>query len=178
MKHPSAGWRTQGNDYLSRLIKHNPLYSWMFHETIKNNLKNKLMKKIIFALIITASFIYACDKEEGNSERFNSLTGITWTSDSLLADGQDASGPGGLLENFKGEARFYEDGTGYFGNYDGTWAFNNTETQLIINSPDLLAALTVNIEELTSTSFKVTTQFPSQTNPGTYINIRMTFVPK
>lgn len=136
------------------------------------------MKKIFILLFITASFIYACDKKEGNSERFNNLTGITWESDSLLADGQDASGPGALLEDFKGEAHFYENGTGVFGNYDGTWAFNNTETQLIINSPDLLAALTVNIVELTSTSFKVTTQFPSQTNPGTYINIRMTFIPK
>ncbi|MCF6240007.1 MAG: hypothetical protein L3J74_01530 [Bacteroidales bacterium] len=136
------------------------------------------MKNIIFALIVSTSFLLACNKEEGTSERFYNLTGITWTSDSLLADGQDASGPGELLENFKGDARFYENGTGNFGQYDGTWAFNNTETQLIINSPDLLAALTVNIVELTATSFKVTTQFPSQTNPGTYINIRMTFVPK
>ncbi len=29
MKHPSASWRTQGNDYLSGLIKHNPVYLWM-----------------------------------------------------------------------------------------------------------------------------------------------------
>ncbi len=136
------------------------------------------MKKIILFGLLSVSLFYACDKEEGNSERFNNLTGITWTSDSLLADGQDASGPGELLENFKGDARFYENGTGYFGQYDGTWAFNNLETQLIINSPDLLAALTVNIEELTSSSLKVTTQFPSPANPGTYINIRMTFIPK
>jgi hypothetical protein len=136
------------------------------------------MKKIILFTLLAVGLLYACDKEEGNSERFNNLTGITWTSDSLLADGQDASGPGELLENFKGDARFYENGTGYFGQYDGTWAFNNIETQLIINSPDLLAALTVNIEELTPSSLKVTTQFPSQTDPGTYINIRMTFIPK
>ncbi len=136
------------------------------------------MKKIILFGLLSVSLFYACDKEEGNSERFNNLTGITWTSDSLLADGQDASGPGELLENFKGDARFYENGTGYFGQYDGTWAFNNLETQLIINSPDLLAALTVNIEELTSSSLKLTTQFPSPANPGTYIDIRMTFIPK
>jgi hypothetical protein len=136
------------------------------------------MKKIILFTLLAVSLFYACDKEEGNSERFNYLTGITWTSDSLLADGQDAGEPGGMLENFKGDARFYENGTGYFGQYDGTWAFNSTETQLVINSPDLLAALTVNIEELTSSSLKVTTQFPSQTDPGTYTDIRMTFVPK
>ena len=137
------------------------------------------MKKLIFLLIASVSIFYACsDDEDVKSDRFRYLTGITWTSDSLLADGQDASGPGELLENFKGDARFYEDGTGYFGSYDGTWAFNDLETQLIINSPDLMAALTVNIEELTATDLKITTQFPSSTDPGTHIQIRMTFVPK
>lgn len=136
------------------------------------------MKKIIVFAALLLSIFYACDKEEGNSERFDYLTGISWTSDSLLADGQDASGPGELLENFKGDVRFYENGTGYFGQYEGTWAFTNQETQLVINSPDLLAALTVNIEELTSNSLKLTTQFPSSANPDTYVDIRMTFVPK
>ena len=137
------------------------------------------MKKLIFIILAVISTVYACKKDNNaKSERFNYLTGITWTSDSLLVDGQDASEPGDMLADFKGNANFYENGTGIFGNYEGTWSFNNIETQLTINSPDLLAALTVNIEELTATSFKVTTDFPSQTNPGTYSHIRMTFKPK
>ncbi len=135
------------------------------------------MKKVLFVLLIAVSIFYACDKEEeAKSDKYNYLTGITWTTDSLLANGEDASGPGGLLEDFKGDANFYENGTLDFGTFSGTWAFNNDETVLTITSPDLpMPSLSVIIVELTATSFKVKTTFPSQNGD---IDIRMTFLPK
>ena len=135
------------------------------------------MKKVLFILLIAVSIVYACDREEdAKSERYQYLTGTTWTTDSLLANGEDASGPGGLLEDFKGDANFYEDGTLNFGSFSGTWAFNKDETVLTITSPDLpMPSLSVIIDELTATSLKVKTTFPAETGN---IDIRMTFLPK
>ena len=115
----------------------------------------------------------ACGKEK-QSERFELLTAHVWTSDSLLADGADASGPGQILEKFKGDVRFNEDGTGTFGQYTGTWAFADNEVNLAIDSPDLPFTLTTHIVELKSTSLKVTFTYPGVT----LIDVRMTFRPK
>jgi hypothetical protein len=80
-----------------------------------------------------------------------------------------------MLELFKGEAKFNEDGTGYFGSYTGTWRFASNETQIVISSPSLPLTLTTLIAELTSTSLKVTTSYPNLVNPLEPVKIRMTF---
>ncbi len=123
-------------------------------------------------------FLFAfsqCDKESGPSERFKLLTTPTWESDSLLVDGVDASGPGELLENFKGDAKFNTDGTGYFGIYEGTWRFAMNETELVIESTSLNFPLSTRIAELSITSLKITTSYPNVANPEEDIQIRMTF---
>lgn len=117
--------------------------------------------------------LLSCNKEKV-SDRFTLLTAHTWTSDSLLADGVDASGTGQMLENFKGEAKFNKDGTGTFGQYTGTWMFVDSETNLVISSPSLPFSLTTHIVELKSTSLKVTFTYPVQPP----VKIRMTFRPK
>lgn len=137
------------------------------------------MKKylIILAVIVITLLFFACKKDQGPSERFKLLTGHAWVSDSLLVDGVDASGPGGLLEKFAGDAVFNVDGTGYFGQYEGKWYFSNGEKDITINSDDLAFPLTCRIVELTSTSFKITTNFPTGIE-GIYMVIRITFKPK
>lgn len=132
------------------------------------------MKRILFLLLISAFVaVTACNKDK-TSSRFDLLTAHTWTSDSLLADGVDASGTGQMLENFKGEAKFNKDGTGAFGQYTGTWMFVDSETNLVISSPSLPFSLTTHIVELKSTSLKVTFTYPVQPP----VKIRMTFRPK
>ena len=133
------------------------------------------MKKLIVLSIITALFlVFACERDR-QSERFKLLTDHVWTSDSLLADGEDASGPGQLLEKFKGDAKFNRDGTGYFGIYQGTWGFAQNETEIIIITNELNVPLSTKIVELTKTSLKITTGFPG---PSGNIYIRMTFLAK
>ncbi len=126
-------------------------------------------------LLITALAVLAlsCNKDK-TSERFKLLTSHTWTSDSLLANGTDASGPGQILEKFRGDVRFNEDGTGTFGQYTGTWAFADNEANLAIDSPDLPFTLTTHIVELKASSLKVTFTYPG----ATLIDVRMTFKPK
>ena len=119
-------------------------------------------------------FASACNKDT-TSDRFDLLTSHAWTSDSLLADGIDASDPGEILEKFKGDVVFNKDGSGTFGQYTGTWQFVDNETNLAISSPELTFTLTTHIVELTETSLKVT--FSYQTLEGTK-DIRMTFKPK
>ena len=71
-------------------------------------------------VLVSVIFIFACTKKDEKSERFKILTGQVWTTDSLLVDGEDAGGPGGLLEKMAGDAEFRPDGTGYFGQYTDT----------------------------------------------------------
>jgi hypothetical protein len=131
--------------------------------------------KNIALLIVTGLIIFSACKKNSESERFVLLTTPVWTSDSLLVNGFDASGPGQLLEKFKGDAKFNKNGTGSFGQYTGTWRFSYNETNLVIESDSLLLPLTTNIVELTAISLKVTTVFPSSPDP---LNIRMTFKAK
>jgi len=132
------------------------------------------MKNIVIWLLLSGLLlIAACTKEKG-SARFDLLTSHTWTSDSLLANGVDASDPGEILEKFKGDIIFKKDGTGTFGQYSGTWMFADNETNLTINSPELSFALTTHIVVLTSVSLKVTFTYPG----ATPTDIRMTFKPK
>jgi hypothetical protein len=133
------------------------------------------MKKILLLAAIAVIFIaYACQEEE-ISERFRLITTPVWASDSLLADGQDASGPGGILEKFKGDARFNEDGTGVFGAYTGTWKFVYNETEITITSDSLTLPLTAFIDELTEISLKINTSYPQKNEPDNPLDIRMTF---
>jgi hypothetical protein len=130
------------------------------------------MKKILLFLFVGLILIlWACNKDN-ESEKFLLLTAHIWTSDSLLADGVDASGPGQILEKFKGDAMFRKDYTGYFGKYTGTWRFAYNESNIVIDSDSLQVALTTNIILLTDVSLKVTTAYPSAQKP---IDIRMTF---
>jgi hypothetical protein len=135
------------------------------------------MKKLFPLLLISAVVILiACSKTE-RSEKFKLLTGPTWTADSLLANGSDASGPGEVLEKFKGDAKFKDDGTGTFGSYKGEWSFNNTETQVTILTDSLAFPVVCNIVELKTSSLKITTVVPDK-NTLQPINIRMTFKSK
>lgn len=129
---------------------------------------------VIWVLLAGLLFAASCNKDQG-SVRFDLLTSHAWTSDSLLADGIDASDPGELLEKFKGDVVFNKDGTGTFGQYTGTWQFVDNETSLAIKSSEPIFTLTTHIVELTETSLKVTFSYP--TFDGSK-NIRMTFKPK
>lgn len=121
--------------------------------------------------------LYACNKNT-ESANFRNLTSVTWTSDSLLANGVVADGPGQMLEKFKGDAEFNKDGSGTFGQYQGTWKFNIDETKLVINSDSLQLPITANIVTLTATALKITTLYPNILNPAAPFNIRMTFKSK
>jgi len=142
------------------------------------------MKRAFFLIIMAGVFLWtACDKDDEPSERFRYLTTPIWLSDSLLVNGVDASIPGGLLEDFKGEVDFREDGTGTFGIYEGTWQFAQNETELLIRSDSLdilpLNTLRTKIDELESNSLKVSANFPNPYDPtGDPLRLRLTFVPK
>ena len=136
------------------------------------------MKKILLVCIsLTAILLISCNKVDEN-DRFELLTATLWQSDSLLVDGQDASGPGQVLEKFNGEVKFNRDATGYFGQYTGFWRFEAERTQIIITTDSLPIPLTTIIRELNSSSLKITTAYPSLTNPGVDMQIRMTFQAK
>ena len=141
------------------------------------------MKKAFFLIIMAGVFMWtACDKDDDPSDRFRYLTNPIWLSDSLLVNDVDASVPGGLLENFKGEVDFREDGTGTFGIYEGTWQFAQNETELLIRSDSLtvlpLNTLYTKIEELEANSLKVSASFPNPYDPTDPLRLRLTFVPK
>ncbi|MFN8256014.1 MAG: hypothetical protein U0W24_10025 [Bacteroidales bacterium] len=133
--------------------------------------------RIITGLILGYLF-FSCSKESSNSEKVDLLTSHIWIADSLLLDGEDAGGPGGMLENFSGDTKFNEDGTGYVGEIEGTWEFFNNETEIVINSDSLAIPVSMNIVELTAESLKLTTSFPMPTLPPTTAAVRLTFKPK
>jgi hypothetical protein len=136
------------------------------------------MKNFVVLLIISGCLYLASCKKDSQSENFKLLTIHVWASDSLLANGADASGPDGMLKNFKGEVKFNEDGSGYFGVYTGTWRFSYNETQIVITTDSLPLPLTTKIAELTTTSLKITTTYPNPIYPTAPVNIRMTFKAK
>jgi hypothetical protein len=136
------------------------------------------MKKItLITIAVTSMVFWACSKDT-ESEKFRLLTAHLWTSDSLLAEGVDASGSGQILEKFKGDAKFNKDHSGYFGKYAGTWKFAYNETNLVIDSDSLQVAITANIIMLNDVSLKITTAYPNALNPSNPLDIRMTFKPK
>jgi hypothetical protein len=120
------------------------------------------MKTTGILMILISLILLSCkDDDQDVSEKFVLLTTPVWESESLLVNGVDASGPGGMLENFKGDAEFNEDGTGYFGEYTGTWQFSEDETQLIITAVGLPFPIVAVILELTASSLKIRTEFPN-----------------
>jgi hypothetical protein len=136
------------------------------------------MKNFALLLLITGCIYLASCKKDSDSEAFRLLTGPAWVSDSLLANGIDASGATGILNSFVGEAKFNEDGTGNFGVFTGTWRFAYNETQIVLTTDSLPIPLTAKIAELTVNSLKITTTYPNPVNPMSTINIRMTFKAK
>lgn len=141
-------------------------------------LKLGIMKNLFISFIISGLVLFIGCNKESLSERFTLLTGPVWATDSLLADGVDASGPDMILEKFKGDAKFNEDGTGYFGVYPGIWRFAYNETQIVIQTDSLPIPLVALIKELTNNSLKITTSVPNMINLSDTINIRMTFKAK
>jgi len=138
-----------------------------------------MKKTVLFFVFISVVYVFvSCKKDTVPSDNLNLLTSHIWAADSLLADGVDEGGAGGMLEMFKGDTKFNEDGTGYVGDITGTWIFTNEETAIQITSDSLALPVSTNIAELTDQSLKLTTVFPKQTNPITYADVRMTFVPK
>jgi hypothetical protein len=135
------------------------------------------MKKTALVVITGLLIIFSACKKEG-SEKFRLLTAHIWASDSLLAEGVDASGSGQTLEKFKGDAKFNKDHTGYFGKYTGTWRFAYNETNIVIESDSLQLPITANIVLLNNAEFKITTAYPNISNPSNPIDIRMTFKAK
>lgn len=150
--------------------------SMVFHTAFKINYLRMKTYRIILIILCAIPF-YQCTKEE-STERFDLLTGPVWLTDSLLADGLDAGGVGGLLEKFRGEAKFDKDGTGSFGVYKGTWELAYDDTELIITTDSLPIPLSAKIAELTSLSLKITTAFPNRIDPENPVDIRMTFKSK
>lgn len=133
--------------------------------------------RIILLLLVTGIFWFSCSEDiDVKSEQFKLLTGHIWEADSLLADGVEAGGSGGMLEDFAGDTKFNEDGTGYIGKFEGTWFLSNNENDITIDSDSLPLPLTANIVELTEESFKIITSFPSLIKPP--VDIRMTFITK
>lgn len=132
------------------------------------------MKKLSLILVILAGLLVISCSKEKKSERFIFLTNPVWTSDTLLANGEDAGQPGQLLAKFRGNAKFKEDGTGYFGAYTGNWRFNPDETQITIVTDSMPLPIVSNIIMLKIDSLKITTIVTDKVT-GTPINIRMTF---
>ena len=139
------------------------------------------MKKVLFfslLISVTSVFVISCKKKEVPSDNLNLLTSHIWKSDSLLADGVDESGSGGMLEMFKGDTKFNDDGSGYVGDINGTWSFSDNEKSIVITSDSLQFPVTTNIEELTEQSLKLTTSFPKDSTLTVFFAVRMTFIPK
>jgi hypothetical protein len=135
------------------------------------------MKRIALFVTISVCLVFSSCSKEKESERFRLLTTPTWTTEQLLVNGVSADGPGELLEGFKGDAKFYKDGTGFFGTYTGTWSFTSDESQLIITTPGLIIP-PVDIVQITSTRMELTFQFPNLSDPPNPYNIRMVFTVK
>lgn len=138
------------------------------------------MKHIVYILIslFLIPVFFACNKEESSS-RMDLLTAHIWVADSLLVNGEDASGEGEFLEDFKGDTKFNEDGSGYLGTHVGTWQFASKETQIIITSESLQIPVTTKIEELSENSLKLTTAVVGEPGPPIVVyNIRLTYKPK
>lgn len=136
------------------------------------------MKKLMFiAGVFLLLALWNCSKSD-ETDLFEVITTPIWKSDSLMANGIDAGGPGQLLEKFKGEAKFKKDATGEFGIYKGSWWFTENRTQIIIKTDSLPLPLTCKIVELKTSSLKITTAVPDKLNPTAEIKIRMTFKPK
>lgn len=139
------------------------------------------MKPYITLLFVFAGImLFSCkDDDDDKTDREKLLTAHVWVADSLLANGVDASGPGGVLEKFKGEAKFNTDGTGTFGEYSGTWTMSSNQDDITIVAEELLVPVLARIVELTETSLKITASVPDMTTtPTSLIAIRMTFKAK
>lgn len=136
------------------------------------------MKNLALSILLVSFLILLSCNKDDPSERYKLLTGVSWLSDSLMANGEEAGGEGQLLEKFKGEANFYKNGTGIFGDYKGTWTLAYDDTQILIKADSIAIRLTTQIIELSASSLKITTEYPNLILPDEPIMIRMTFKSK
>ena len=133
------------------------------------------MKNLVLSFFILSGLILISCTKEPATQRYKYLTEVTWVSDTLFANGEDASDPGELLEKFKGEVVFRTNGTGVFGVYEGTWNLAYDDTQIMIKADSLPMRLVTQIIELNAVSLKITTEYPNVIIPTEPIQIRMTF---
>jgi hypothetical protein len=137
------------------------------------------MKKTALVFLSICFIAFSCKKEEAKSEQFLLLTGPVWEAVTLLVNGADAGGPGGLLESLDGDAIFNENGTGTFGTYTGTWYFFDlAETQIMISPDTEPWSLLCTIEELSATTLIIAAIMPNDQNPSEPLDIRIIFEAK
>ena len=136
-----------------------------------------MKKHAILFCITTILLIIACSKEP-KSERLRLLTTPVWASDSILANGAEPAGTWVFLKRFSGEAKFNEDGTGYFGKFKGQWRMNQDETEITIITDSLPLPIITDIVLLTARDLKIATSVTNPLNPTESADIRMTFKAK
>ena len=137
-----------------------------------------MKKKLFFSVVFFTALVFFACKKDKVTPRLDLLTGHIWVADSLLADGVDQGGPGGILERFNGDTKFNTDGTGYVGSIAGTWEFSSNEELIIITSDSLPIPVTTRVVELSTKSLKLTTTYPLPVYPVQFMDVRMTFKPK
>ncbi len=111
---------------------------------------------ICLSIITTVLLLTACSKDK-KSEPFRLLTTPVWVNESILVDGEEPAGDWVFLNEFTGEAKFNEDGTGYFGSFTGQWRFNEAETEITITTETIPLPIITRIIELTSQRLKIST---------------------
>ncbi len=136
------------------------------------------MKNLALILIISGLLaVFGCKKDK-ESERFILLTTPIWTTESIVATGADTTGVGVIIKQLTGDAKFKEDGTGYFGQFTGQWRFNTDETEITIITASLPVPINADIILLTTQSLKLTIDVTLQSHPQDLVNLLLTFKAK
>lgn len=133
------------------------------------------MRNIVCLTFITAVLLLTACSKDKKSERFRLLTTTAWINESVLVDGEEPAGDWDFLNEFTGEAKFNEDGTGNFGSYTGQWRFNETETEITITTESIPLPIVTRIIELTSERLEISTVTLNPQNPSETAEITMIF---
>lgn len=133
------------------------------------------MRNIVCLSFITAVLLLTACSKDKKSERFRLLTTPVWVSESILVDGEEAAGDWDFLNEFTGEAKFNEDGTGSFGSFTGQWRFNEAETEITITTETMPLPIVTIIIELTSERLEISTVTLNPKNPSESAEVTMIF---